>query len=157
MKLRTKYLTLAAVILFLSANGLVMAQKNEAKKLNRAVIRISTLTCSACFSTISAGLDTLNGYSGMGANLFRKLIAVDFSPPLTQEQISQKLTEVGYPGKIEYVDSIFENESFAYLESKRSGFSSAGGSCARGKGSGGGSCCPTPPASGSVPEKGTDL
>lgn len=149
MKHWLKEVAIAVGIFFVFTSTMVMAEKNESKKLKRAVISIDNLTCGACFSTISSGLDPLDGYSGMGANLFRKLIAVDFSTPLTQEQITQKLTEVGYPGTVQYVENISEKESFVYLESKRSGFSSgAGGGCARGASSG--SCCPTPPASAPV-------
>jgi copper chaperone CopZ len=112
--------------------GLVMAQTPQPQNLSRAVIKIDSLSCGGCFSTINSGLSPLEGYSGMGANLFRKLIAIDFEAPLTAEKISQMLTKVGYPGKIEYVDAISEKESFAYLESKRTGFNSGGGSCCSG-------------------------
>lgn len=115
---------MAAIVL---SAGFVMAQKDESTALNRAVIKIDTLSCGACFSTINAGLKTLDGFSGMGANLFRKLIAVDFSEPLTQEAISKKLIEVGYPGQIENVNPIMEKESFAAIESKRNRFSGYGG------------------------------
>lgn len=149
-------LTMAAVLL---SAGFGMAQKEENNALNRAVIKIDTLSCGGCFSTINAGLEGLKGFSGMGANLFRKLIAVDFTSPLTKEAIAEKLTEVGYPGEIKYVDAITEKESFAYIESKRSRFSGyGGGGCGGCSGGGypgaagqgapslpsGGSCCPVP-------------
>ncbi len=146
------------MFLFLAA-GLSAAQEDQAKSLHRAVIRIDTLSCSGCFSTINAGLASLDGYSGMGANLFRKLIAVDFTAPLTKEDISRKLAEVGYPGQVKAVNSITEKESFAYIESKRAGFRSNGGGCCSGGGypgsaanqggagqtlPSGGSCCTLP-------------
>ncbi|MCP3875901.1 MAG: heavy-metal-associated domain-containing protein [Desulfobacteraceae bacterium] len=159
---------LQIVIVFISLmliffiSGQVFAEKQESQNLNRAVLKIDSLSCGGCFSTISAGLAPLEGYSGMGANLFRKLIAVDFAEPLTAEQISEKLAEVGYPGKLETVDTITKKESFAYLESKRTGFSSGrGGGCCSGGSppqknkqsssgllpSPGGSCCAVPGAS----------
>ncbi|WP_299981493.1 heavy-metal-associated domain-containing protein [Desulfobacula sp.] len=140
--------------------GLVMAEKPQIQNLNRAVIKIDSLSCGGCFSSINAGLSSLEGYSGMGANLFRKLLAIDFTAPLTAEKLSQKLSEIGYPGKLETVDSILEKESFAYIDSKRSGLASAGGGCCgggpspdnnnRNQGSSnpiapsGGSCCALP-------------
>ena len=140
--------------------SLVIAEKPRTRELNRAILKIGSLTCGGCFSTINAGLVNLEGYSGMGANLFRKLIAIDFEPPLTAEKISQKLIEVGYPGELEAVDAISEKESFAYIDSKRSGLASAGGGCCSGgppqnAGNGnpgssnsvlpsGGSCCALP-------------
>ena len=138
--------------------GLVIAEKPQVQELSRAVLKIDSLTCGACFSTINAGLTPLEGYSGMGANLFRKLIAIDFLAPLTAEKISQTVFDLGYPGKLETVEAISEKESFAYIESKRTGFISRGGSCGGGypgRSSGNqsssgkapspsGSCCPLP-------------
>ncbi|MBU0465872.1 MAG: heavy-metal-associated domain-containing protein [Proteobacteria bacterium] len=138
--------------------GFVIAEKPQAKELSRAVLKIDSLSCGGCFSTINAGLAPLEGYSGMGANLFRKLIAIDFVAPLTAEKISQTFIDIGYPGKLETVEAISKEESFAYIESKRTGFISGGGSCGggypgRSSGNQGlsgkapsssGSCCPQP-------------
>jgi copper chaperone CopZ len=137
-------LTLTLILI----TGMVMAQESvtqtsETQKINRAVIKIDTLTCGACFSAISAGLTPMNGYSGMGTNLFRKLIAVDFNTPLTQEKISLKLIELGYPGKLESVEEITQKQSFAYLESKRTGFTGSGGGCGSSSAGCGGSPLPS--------------
>ena len=107
----------------------VTAEKTDPGSIQRVVIKIDSLSCGGCFNAISAGLSPLTGYSGMGTNFLRKLIAVDFTGPLTVEEISQKLAEAGYPGTVETIESIPEKESFAYLESKRTGFKSGGGSC----------------------------
>ncbi len=119
------------LILALTA-GLVMAEKPQTQTLERAILKVDSLSCGGCFSTINAGLASLEGYSGMGANLFRKRVAIDFIPPLTAEKISQTLLDVGYPGTLETVYSISEKESFAYLESRRTGPASNDGSCCRG-------------------------
>lgn len=123
--------SLIGLILVLTS-GWVMAFDLETQTLSRAVIKIDSLSCGGCFSTISSGLSPLEGYSGMGANLFRKLIAVDFSAPLTAAQISQKLSEVGYPGKLERVETISEKESFVYMDSQRSPVAQGGGCCSTG-------------------------
>lgn len=129
---KTNLIVCLSVLLVTLAAGFAIAEKKTDQSLNRAIIKVDKLTCGACFSTISSGLETLDGYSGMGANLFRKLIAVDFSVPLTQEAIAEKLTEVGYPGTVKSVGTISEKESFAKLESR------GGGLC----NNGGGGCCP---------------
>lgn len=134
---KTKHIFLGSIgliglVLMLTA-GWVMAEKSQSQTLNRAVLKIDSLSCGGCFSTISKGLTSLEGYSGMGANLFRKLIAIDFAEPLTVEKISRKLSEVGYPGKLEYVDAISEKESFAYLDAKKTGGSFGGGCCSGGE------------------------
>lgn len=148
---------LSGLIVALGA-GSGKAQNNEQERLNRAVIKIDTLTCGACFSTINGGLKQLDGYSGMGANLLRKLIAVDFTAPLTKEAISAKLSEVGYPGEVTAVDSITQKESFAYMESRQSRSRGNGGGCcstarpAQPPVSGqGGSCCAVPGVKTSLP------
>ncbi len=149
MKKTKIILALLGLTLILIA-GMVTAQEPQPSILNRAVIKIDTLSCGGCFSTINAGLEQLEGYSGMGANLFRKLIAVDFSTPLTPEIITEKLSEVGYPGELESVEDITEKESFSYLESRRSKFGSAGGGCCSGGSlpgltpQSGASCCTLP-------------
>ncbi|MFH2057437.1 MAG: heavy-metal-associated domain-containing protein [Pseudomonadota bacterium] len=143
------------------------SQTDQRKPINRAVIKVDSLSCGGCFSTISAGLVTLEGYSGMGVNLFRKLIAVDFIAPLTKEDISKKLSEVGYPGQVKYVDAISEKESFAYLDSREAGLrsSSGGGCCSVSEAPAnntskdskpqsvpsGGSCCSNPGANSTIP------
>jgi copper chaperone CopZ len=125
---KVKYLVMGIIGLSLVLiTGIGMAQKTEDQNLQRAVIKIDTLSCGGCFTTIRAGLNPVEGFSGMGTNLFRKLIAVDFSSPLTTELIAEQLKEIGYPGTLEYVDPITEKESFAYLESKRTGFTAGGG------------------------------
>lgn len=121
----------AVLVMFLMA-GLVLAEKPLNGDLSRAVLKIDRLSCGGCFPTISAGLTPLEGYSGMGANLFRKLIAIDFTAPLTAKKISETLVELGYPGKLETIDTISKKESFAYLESKRTWDASGGGSCCSG-------------------------
>jgi len=125
-----KYLILGAVGVFiLFAADRVTAERAEAGAIQRAVIKIDTLSCGGCFNTISQGLSPLEGYAGMGMNLFRKRIAVDFTEPLTAEEITRTLSQVGYPGVLETVESVPEKESFAYLESRRTGFKSGRGSC----------------------------
>lgn len=127
---KTKRIIFCSVVLALVLMaGWVMAEKSQIRNLSRVVLKIDSLSCGGCFPTINAGLTPLEGYSGMGANLFRKLIAVDFAAPLTAEKITQTLFDIGYPGKLETVDAISQKESFAYIESKRTGFSSGGGSC----------------------------
>ena len=126
----TKHIIFGFVgLVLILMTGLVMAEKSDTKELSRAILKIDSLSCGGCFSTINAGLTPLEGYSGMGANLFRKLIAIDFAAPLTAQKISQTLSDMGYPGELETVDAISQKESFTYLESKRTGFTSGGGSC----------------------------
>lgn len=129
----TKYIIFGFIgLVLILMTGLVMAEKSDTQKLSRAVLKIDSLSCGGCFSTISAGLKPLEGYSGMGANLFRKLIAIDFAAPLTAQKISQTLSDMGYPGELETVDAISQKESFTYLESRRTGFTSGGGGCCSG-------------------------
>jgi copper chaperone CopZ len=125
-----KYLILGAVGVFiLFAADRVAAERTEVGVIQRAVIKIDTLSCGGCFNTISQGLSQLKGYTGMGMNLFRKRIAVDFTEPLTAEEITRTLSQVGYPGTVERVESVPENASFAYLNQKRAGAGPGRGGC----------------------------
>ena len=125
-----RYLILVAVGVFiLFAADRVTAERTEAGGIRRAIIKIDALSCGGCFNTISQALSPLKGYSGMGMNLFRKRIAVDFTEPMTEEEITRTLSQVGYPGTIETVESVPENEAFAYPDQKRAGAGPGQGSC----------------------------
>jgi uncharacterized membrane protein YgcG len=142
---KTQYIIISLVgLILVLTTGLVVAQESQAKPISRAVLKIDRLTGGESFAKINSGFTPLEGYSGIGANLFRKLIAIDFTEPLTSQKISDMLSLMGYPGKLESVDIISEQESFAYIESKRSGFGSCGGGgtgSSGGCGGGGGSSC----------------
>ncbi len=125
-----RYLILGVVGIFiLFAADRVTAERTEAGGIQRAIIKIDTLSCGGCFKTISQSLSQLKGYSGMGMNLFRKRIAVDFTGPLTEEQITRTLSQVGYPGTVETLESVPEKESFAYPDQKRASAGPGQGSC----------------------------
>jgi hypothetical protein len=134
MKL-TKYTITGIIAAFLILTaGMVLAenqgeQNQKIQPLNRAVIKIDSLSNDGSFAAINAGLAPMKGFSGIGANLFRKLIAVDFAAPLTAEEIAQKISELGFLGKLESVDTISQRESFAYIETLRG---SGGGGCGGG-------------------------
>ena len=125
-------LTLALSIVAVS--GIVIADKKDADVLKRTVLKVDNLSCGGCFATISQSLTPMEGFSGFGANLLRKLIAVDFVPPLTPEAIAKTITESGYPAKLESTSNITEKESFAYIQQKRDLYSGSDGQ-------GQGSCC----------------
>ena len=94
----TTGLTVIAAVLILTTSR-VMAEKPKNETIKRAVLRVENLTCGGCFYTINEGLAPLDGYSGMGSNLWRKLVAVDFVEPLTPEKIARTITDSGYPAR----------------------------------------------------------
>lgn len=112
------------------ALGTVIA--GDSRSIQRAVFKVENLTCGACFSNINAGLVPLEGFSGMGVNLLRNLVAVDFVGPLSADEIGAAITRKGYPATLESVDSIMEKEAFAYLNTRRKGAGSGGGCCGGG-------------------------
>lgn len=99
--------------------------------VQRAVFRVENLSCGACLSKINAALDPVAGFSGMGANLFRKMVAVDFAAPLSPEKIGEIITGLGYPAALDTVEALTEKQTFAYMRS-RSGGRGYGGSCCGG-------------------------
>jgi len=108
-----------------------MIKKDTTGSIQRAVFKVQNMTCGACFTNINGGLTPLEGFSGMGANLFRNLVAVDFVGPLSADQIGAAITGKGYPATLESVEPIMEKESFAYLNRNQKGAGS-GGCCSGG-------------------------
>jgi len=142
-----KTITLALVlgaVLVLATLG--TAKDPAPKTVSRAIVKIDGLTCGGCFSTINAGLAGMEGYAGMGANLFRKMVAVDFNAPLTPQAICEKLADLGYPGTLDSVSQVSEKESFAYLRARRA--AATGSCCSLGRDTGpktsAASCCTLP-------------
>ncbi len=131
---------LAGALLFLAA-AVVTAQapptkaESADKTTQRAVFKVDNMTCGACLSKINAELGPLEGFSGMGANLLRNMVAVDFVGPMTPEQIGSAITNLGYPATLDTVDTIGEKETFAYMQSLRKGGGYGGGCCGGGSGS----------------------
>ena len=155
---------LIAVLSFFVVSGIVVAENKDKGMLKRVIFNVDNLSCGGCFSTINQSLTSIEGYSGFGANLFRKLVAVDFLPPLTAKAIAKTITDQGYPATIESVQDITEKESFAVVHAKRNSYSGCGGGGQSSCGgpppttttgatqnkapntSSGGSCCAAPPA-----------
>ena len=146
---------LAGAAFFWSSGG-VTAGSNEDKSIQRAVFKVDNVSCGVCFTHINVGLSPLEGFSGMGANLFRKRIAIDFIAPLSPEKIQDAISKAGYGSVLESVDSILEKESFAYLNARSRGVGSGGSCCSGGSPMvsqeqsqlpRGRSCCPLPGSS----------
>lgn len=145
------------------ASGIVTAENKGESSLQRAVFKVENTTCGGCFTNINAGLASLEGFSGMGSNQFRKRVAVDFMGPLSAEEIGRIITREGYPATLESVDPILEKESFAFLNARQKGLGK-GGCCSGGGVSKpqaqpglpqGGSCCVRPAEGQVVPESGS--
>jgi copper chaperone CopZ len=129
-------IALAVVISLVTVSRIVIAEKTDKASMERAVLKVENLSCGGCFTTINESLKPLEGFAGFGANLLRKLIAVDFVPPLTPETIAKTISDIGYPANIESVNKITKKESFAYIQKKRNTYSGNNGQ-------GQGSCCST--------------
>ncbi len=160
--MKTKISTLIFIVVFIGlgvVSAPISAQNGETSQLHRVTLKVDNLSCGGCFATISGALTPLDGYSGMGTNLWRSLVGVDFTDPLTAKQISQVVTNLGYPSTIVDVEPIDARASFAKIQAYRggcgasgqSGCGAAGGTCTRsGQGTTGGqrgiggSCCSTP-------------
>lgn len=116
--------------LFLILASVAVAAENTASedtKVKRAVFQVENLTCGACFSKINKALGSMEGFAGMGSNLFRKMVAIDFKAPLTPETIGKAISGIGYPATLDRVESLKEKETFAYMQSLRP--RRAGGGC----------------------------
>lgn len=108
------------------------AKEDQGNVAHRAIFKVENLTCGACFTKINQGLSSVEGFAGMGTNLFRRLVAVDFNAPLTPEKIKDVISGLGYPAVLDTVEPVTEKESFAYLNRLRQGPGAGGGCCAGG-------------------------
>jgi copper chaperone CopZ len=141
-----KMFFLAGIFLFLAAAVVTAQSTGEASNASsdvtqRAVFQVENLTCGACFSKINSALGPLEGFSGMGANMLRNLVAVDFMAPLTPEEIGAAITGLGYPATLDSVEPLSEKQTFAYMKSQRKGAGYGSGGCC------GGRSAPAAPAS----------
>ena len=136
MKKWTTIILAGGIFLLAAALGVAQetASTTESSTTQRAVFKVENLTCGACFSKINETLSPIDGFSGMGANLFRGLVAVDFVAPLTPEAIGETISGIGYPATLDGVEPLTEKETFAYMQSKRRGFGSGGGCCGGSRG-----------------------
>jgi len=132
------YLLMMAGVVLVWALGTVMAadaileEGIRGRSIQRAVFKVGNMTCGTCFSNINAELSPLEGFSGMGVNLLRKLLAVDFVSPLSADEIGAAITRQGYPATLESVDTIMGKEAFAVLNTRRKGSGSGSGCCGGG-------------------------
>lgn len=110
-------LTLSITVFFL-AGGPASAQGPDPATIQRAVLKVGNISCSGCFSAVSDRLSKLEGFSGMGVNLFTKKVAVDFAPPATAEIVRETIQELGFSVSLTSVDPVEEKESFAYLHTR---------------------------------------
>lgn len=134
---RLHFFILAGALLFLAA-AVVTAQNSPVgsesadKTTQRAIYNVENMTCGACLTKINAVLGPLEGFSGMGGNLLRNKVAVDFVAPMTPEKIGSTITNLGYPATLDTVDAIGEKETFASMQSQRKTGGYGGGCCGGG-------------------------
>lgn len=126
-------LTIILTMAFMGMMIVGFSESSAADPTKRAIFKVDNLSCGSCFYTINRGLSSLEGFSGMGANLFRKMVAVDFMAPLTPEQIGQTISGLGYQASLDVVDIVNEKESFSYLNSLRKRRGSGSGCFRRGR------------------------
>ena len=122
MKRQYLLLIFTVVVCLVAVSGAVTAEKNSNTSMKRVIFNVDNLTCGGCFTTINESLKPLEGFNGFGANLLRKLIAVDFIEPLTPDTIAKAIIDSGYPVDIESISEITEKESFAYIQKKRDAY-----------------------------------
>jgi len=120
-------IVLGFVVSLFAVSRFVLAENRETKELKRAVFKVENLSCGGCFTTINQSLAPKKGFSGFGVNLFRKLVAVDFLPPLTAEAIAKTITDQGYSATVESVQDITKKESFAVVHAKSNLYSGCSG------------------------------
>ena len=120
-----------ALVLIAAMAGAQGDENLKSQTVQRAAFQVKNLSCGGCLAKINSSLIPEEGFSGMGANLLRGMVAVDFTTPLTPDKIQAVISGLGYPASLESVDSITEKQTFAYLRSLRQGRGAGGNCCGR--------------------------
>ena len=71
-----------------------------AEDSKQTVFKVNNLSCGGCVSKINTKLKAFDGYIRMLANFDQGLVAVDHRINLTDREISDALTSLGYPAKV---------------------------------------------------------
>lgn len=130
LKKSSVIVVIAAALFGLS--GTVPADEAKVFAARRAIFKVDNLSCGSCLRAINQGLSSMDGFSGMGTNLFRRRVAVDFVDPLSAQKLGQAITGLGYPATLDSVAPVTQEESFAYLQALRRGSGTGAGCCAPG-------------------------
>jgi copper chaperone CopZ len=71
-----------------------------AEDSRRTFFKVGNLSCGVCLGKIDAKLKIFDGYISMLANFDKGLVAVDHQQNLTDSEISEAITSIGYPAKV---------------------------------------------------------
>ena len=71
-----------------------------AEESYRTIFKVDNLSCGGCVGKINAKLKKFDGYIGMLANFDKGLVAVDHRQNLSESEISDAITSLGYPAKV---------------------------------------------------------
>lgn len=89
---------IVACLLFISF--IFFSAPTWAEDSRRTFFKVNNLSCGACIGRIHAKLKTFDGYIRMLSNIDKGLVAVDHRQNLTDSEISEALTSIGYPAKV---------------------------------------------------------
>ena len=93
--------------------------------VNRTIMKVDKLTCGSCLRAISQKLSTIDGISGMGADLSRGLVAVDHLKTLESDKVAEAITSIGYPAKVLVKTQNSQRRHFFDMHASRIGESAA--------------------------------
>jgi copper chaperone CopZ len=110
---------ITACLLFISI--IIFSALIWADDSSRTFFKVNNLSCGFCITKINTKLKTFDGYIRMLANFDKGLVAVDHRQNLTDSEISEAITSIGYPAK---VASESEYDQQRSLSSKAPGWTS---------------------------------
>jgi copper chaperone CopZ len=94
--LGNKSLIIACLLImsFIFFNAFAWAEDSR-----RTFFKVNNLSCGICIGKINTKLQTFDGYLKMLANIDKGLVVVDHRQNLTDSEISEAITSIGYPAK----------------------------------------------------------
>ncbi len=94
------------IICHLLVSLLLFGSQSHAEESLRTLYNVSNMSCGSCVIKIDHKLKSFEGYVGLLANVKKGLVAVDHKPALTDEEITEAMTAIGYPAEAAADDEI---------------------------------------------------
>ena len=99
MKLEKKIFKIAVPLFMLF---ILLGSIAGAEDSRRTCFKVDNMSCGYCIAKINNKLKTYDGYVDILVNLDQGLVIVDHRQDLTDSQITEAVTSIGYPARVAF-------------------------------------------------------
>ncbi|MBT3224721.1 MAG: heavy-metal-associated domain-containing protein [Deltaproteobacteria bacterium] len=86
----------------LSLSFVLFTSVTLAEDSRRTCFKVDNMSCGYCIAKINNKLKTFDGYVDILVNLDQGLVMVDHRQDLTDSQIAEAVTSIGYPARVAF-------------------------------------------------------